>query len=222
MKPPAFAYRVDDRGSVFRGAKLGTVEAPKKSAQVFVDGVQRPQGWLSHFDRPERDLLRVTAAVLDLDRLSRRRPHVRAEKREICWRRAISVEIAVEDLVRWRAVQGELSLLLAFLTDDIWTFTFVNAERFHELAAFEHHAKVLARIETFTDLTDLDPNARHVFKASLGSDLSPDGVRSRTIEMYRRYAREIDHFPTAARPSLNARKPRPAKEVVHDLFSAAR
>lgn len=463
MKPPSFTYRVDARGSVFNCA----VEAPTKSAQVFVDGVQRPQGWLSHFDRPERDLLRITAAVLDLDRLSRRRPHdVRAEKREICWRRAISVEIAVEDPIRWRAVQRELSALLAFLSDDIWSFTFVAAERFHEqrvlfdpeidpsaeialfsggldssvglrarhlqrggafvaisavgndvrrraqrdalqalgtlgvpitpisidhqlqenakarrsleitqrtrglfflsmgaavcnqlgnpefhvyetgigclnvatssaqiasqgtramhphtlalfnalvakvldhpakavvpfffltkgelcklvgkdldalaplssscdegdghksnrmehcglctscmfrrvaisasgradptlyrdvpakdrhnsyeLAAFEHHAKQLARIERFEDLTDLDPNVRHVFKASLGTDLSLDVARSQTIEMYRRYAVEIDRFLVAARPTLNARKPRPAKEVVHDLFSAAR
>ena len=81
----------------------------------------------------------------------------------------------------------------------------------YELAAFEHHAKVLERIETFADLTDLDPNARHVFKASLGSDLSPDVARSRTIEMYRRYAGEIDHFLAAARPTLNARKPAPGQ-----------
>lgn len=467
MKPPSFTYRVDARGSVFRTAEQPGVVEPTKAAQVFVDGVQRPQGWLSHFDRPERDLLRITAAVLDLDRLSRRRPHdARAEKREVHWRRAMHVEIAVEDPIRWRGVQVDLCALLSFLSDDIWTFTFVPAERFHEqrvlfaheidpdaeialfsggldssvglrarhlqrggtfvaisavgndvrrraqqdalqairdlgvsitpisidhqlqdnakarrsleitqrtrglfflamgaavcnqlgnpvfhvyetgigclnvptssaqvasqgtramhpqtlamfnaliakvldrpakaivpfffqtkgelcelvgedldalarlssscdegdghkrnrmehcglctscmfrrvaiaasgradpttyrdvpakdrhnnyeLSAFAHHATLLSRISTFEDLTDLDPNVRHVSKAPVGADQSLDVARSRTVEMYRRYAAEIDRFLAAARPTLHARTPRSAKEVVHDLFSAAR
>jgi 7-cyano-7-deazaguanine synthase in queuosine biosynthesis len=456
MRPPSFTYRVDARGSVFStAAQPGAVE-PTKAAKVFVDRVQRPQGWLSHFGRPERDLLRITAAVLDLDRLSRRRPHdARAEKSEVHWRRAMHVEIAVEDPLRWGGVHVDLSALLAFLTDDIWTFAFVSAERFHEqrvlfahdidpdaeialfsggldssvglrarhlqhggsfvsisavgnnvrrraqqdalhairdcgvsitpisidhqlqdnakargsqeitqrtrglffpamgaavcnqlgnpvfhvyetgigclnvptssaqvasqgtramhprtlalfnalmakvldrpakavvpfffmtkgelcnlvgadldalarlssscdegdghkrnrmehcglctscmfrrvaiaasgrpdptsyrdvpakdrhnnyeLNAFAHHATLLSRIETFEDLTDLDPNVRHVSKAPVGADLSLDVARSQTIEMYRRYATEIDRFLAAARPTLNARTPRSAQ-----------
>jgi hypothetical protein len=79
---------------------------------LFVDGVQHPQGWLTNFDQPERDLLRVTAAVLDLDRLSRRRPHdTKAEKRELHWRRVFDIEIAVENPSRWQAVCGDLRAL---------------------------------------------------------------------------------------------------------------
>lgn len=467
MKLPSFTYYVDARGSILLDQEPKRAVAPTKAAQVFVDGVQRPQSWLAHFAQPERDLLRVAAAVLDLDRLSRRRPHdARAEKRELGWRRAISVELAVEDPRRWQAVQRELGALLAFLSDDIWSVTFVPAERFreqrvliapeldpdaelalfsggldssvglrarhlqrggafiaisavgnevrrraqrealqtlcnlgvaltpisidcqlqesargrrsleitqrtrglfflamgaavcsqvrnevfhvyetgvgclniptsaaqvasqgtramhpltlalfnalaakvldqparavtpyffltkgelcrliggdldavarvssscdegdghkadpmvhcglctscmfrriaiassgqvdptkyrdvpakdrhnnYELAAFEHQATLLSRIEAFEDLTDLDPNVRHVFKAPLGKDVGADVARSQTVEMYRRYAAEIDRFLVAARPTLHARTPRPAKEVVHDLFSAAR
>jgi 7-cyano-7-deazaguanine synthase in queuosine biosynthesis len=420
MRLPSFRYCVDARGSIFHNAdEPREVEAATKWAQVVVDGVQRPQGWLCHFAQPERDLLRVSAAVLDLDRLSRRRPHdARAEKREVYWRRAINVQIAVEDPDRWHATKDELSALLAFLSDDIWSFTFVPAERFreqrvliapeidpnaeialfsggldssvglrarhllrggafvaisavgndvrrraqrdvrqalrdlgiaitpisidhqlqdnararrsleitqrtrglfflamgaavcsqvgnpakavlpfffvtkgelckivgadldvlarlssscdegdghkrdpmehcglctscmfrrvaiaasgrvdpttyrdvpakdrhnnYELASFEHHATLLARIETFEDLTDLDPNVRHVFRVPLGAEPAPDVARSQTIEMYRRYAAEIDRFLIAARPTLHARTPRPAKEVVHALFAAAR
>jgi 7-cyano-7-deazaguanine synthase in queuosine biosynthesis len=468
MTLPAFAYCVDSRGRIFPGSgKPRDGGALTRSAQVFVDGVQRSQGWLTHFGQPERDLLRVTAAILDLDRLSRRRPYsARAERRELGWRRAICVEIAVEDPDRWQAVQSDLGAILAFLSDDIWTLTFVPAGRFHEqcvliapkidpdaemalfsggldssvglrarhrerggafvaisavgndvrrraqhdalqvlrdlsveithisidhqlqnnakarrslevtqrtrglfflamgaavcsqvgnpvfhiyetgvgclnvptsaaqvasqgtramhpltvalfnalaakvldrparavlpfffltkgelcrrvdadldllartssscdegdghkadrmehcglctscmfrrvaiaasgradpttyrdvpakqrhnmyeLAAFENHATTLSRIETFEDLTDLDPNIRHVIRAALSMELAADVARSRTIEMYRRYAAEIDRFLVAARPTPHASPPRPAQELVHDLFSAAR
>ena len=60
------------------------------------------------------------------------------------------------------------------------------------------------------------------FKVPLGAEPAPGVARSQTIEMYRRYAAEIDYFLIAARPTLHARTPRPAKEVVHDLFAAAR
>jgi len=464
MKLPSFTYRVDSRGNIFRLDGTPHEAAPRtKSAQVFVDGVQRPQGWLTNFAQPERDLLRVAAAVLDLDRLSRRRPHdTKAEKRELHWRRVFDVEIAVENPSRWQAVCGDLRALLAFLTDDSWSLAFVQAERFHEqcvlfapgidpsaeialfsggldssvglrarhlqrggtfvavsavgnevrrraqhdalrslrdlgvpitpisidhqlqgdtkpevtqrtrglfflaigaavgsqvgnplfhvyetgvgclniptsaaqiasqgtramhpetlgmfnalvekvldrpskvvvpfffltkgelcslveadldslaqlcsscdegdghkpdpmvhcglctscmfrrvaiaasdradptryrdlparlqhnsyeLAAFEHHAEALSYVATFEDLTDLDPNARHVFKAPIGADLPRDVARSRTVDMYHRYAAEIRRFLTVSRPTLRSRTPRPAKEVDRDLFAATR
>jgi 7-cyano-7-deazaguanine synthase in queuosine biosynthesis len=464
MKPPSFTYRVDSRGNIFRldGAPHEAAP-PTKSAQVFVDGVQRPQGWLTNFAQPERDLLRMAAAVLDLDRLSRRRPHdTKAERRELHWRRVFNVEIAVENPSRWQAVCDDLGALLAFLTDDMWSLAFVPAKRFHEqcvliapgidpsaeialfsggldssvglrarhlqrggafvavsavgnevrrraqhqalralgdlgvpitpigidhqlqgdpkpevtqrtrglfflaigaavasqignpsfhvyetgvgclniptsaaqiasqgtramhpqtlgmfnalvakvldrpakvvvpfffltkgelcslveadldalahlcsscdegdghkpdpmvhcglctscmfrrvaiaasgrsdptsyrdlparlqhnsyeLAAFEHHADALSCVETLEDLTDLDPNARHVFKAPIGADLAIDVARSRTVEMYHRYAAEIRRFLTVARPTLRSRTPRSAKEVDLDLFAATR
>lgn len=92
----------------------------------------------------------------------------------------------------------------------------------YELAAFEHHANVLSRVAAFEDLTDADPNVRHVFKAPIGADLALDVARSQTVEMYHRYAAEIRRFLTVSRPTLRPRTPRPAKEVVRDLFAATR
>ncbi len=134
MKLPSFAYRVDSRGNIFHLAGSSQQAAlPTKSAQMFVDGVQHPQGWLTNFAEPERDLLRVASACLDLDRLSRRRPYdVKAEKRELHWRRVFDVEIAVENPSRWQAVCDDLRALLTFLTDDSWSLAFVQAEQFHE------------------------------------------------------------------------------------------
>jgi hypothetical protein len=98
-----------------------------------------------------------------------------------------------------------------------------RAERFIcELAAFEHHAEALSCVVTFEDLTDLDPNARHVFKAPIGAELARDVARSRTVEMYHRYAAEIRRFLTVNRPTLRSRTSRPAKEVDRDLFAATR
>ena len=81
---------------------------------------------------------------------------------------------------------------------------------------------MLSSVETFADLTDLDPNVRHVFNAPIGDDLAVDVARSRTVEMYHRYASEIRNFLAVARPTLRPRSPRPAKEVAHDLFAATR
>jgi hypothetical protein len=92
----------------------------------------------------------------------------------------------------------------------------------YELAAFEHHAEVLSCVEPFEDLTDVDPNMRHVFKAPIGADLARDMARSRAVEMYHRYAAEIRRFLTVCRPTLRSRTPRPAKEVDRDLFAATR
>ncbi len=130
MIVPSFTYRVDAFGGVQGRDQDGQRTRP---AHVFVDGVQRPQGWLGHFALPERDLLRVAAAVFDLDRLSLRRPlNTKGPKRELLWRRAINAAIAVEDPSRWIAVSGDLQALLEFLTDDAWTLTFEQAEPFRE------------------------------------------------------------------------------------------
>jgi 7-cyano-7-deazaguanine synthase in queuosine biosynthesis len=461
---PSFTYRVDAFGGVQGHDQDGK---PTRSAHVFVDGVQRPQAWLGHFALPERDLLRVAAAVLDLDRLSLRRPlNTKGPKRELLWRRAIDAVIAVEDPSRWSAVSDDLHALLALLADDVWTLTFEQAEPFreqrllfapeldgsaeialfsggldssvglrarhlksgcsfvavsavgnevrrraqdaalqtlrglgvgvsaisiehqlrsevklsrralettqrtrglfflsigaavasrlgspkfhvyetgigclnvptspaqiasqgtramhpltlvrfnslmarvldhptqvlvpfffmtkgelcalvrddlralaqkcsscdegdghkpdpmehcglctscmfrriaivsagvpdptryrdtpsrrhnsYEVAAFEYHATDLSRIATLEDLTDLDPNVRFAFNAPTGVEISLDVARSRTVEMYRRYAEEIQRFLSAARPKLQPRAARPAKEVDRDLFAAAR
>lgn len=132
MINPSFHYRVDTDGRVHSEGSAG---GPSGSSHVLVDGVQRPQGWLGSFSLPERDLLRVAAAVLDLDRLSLRRPlNMKDVKRELHWRRNLSAEIAVEDAGRWNAVADSLASLLSFLTDDTWNLTFASADRLREQA----------------------------------------------------------------------------------------
>jgi 7-cyano-7-deazaguanine synthase in queuosine biosynthesis len=92
----------------------------------------------------------------------------------------------------------------------------------YEVAAFEYHAANLARIATFEDLTDLDPNVRFAVEAPSGAEIDPAVVRSRMVEMYRRYGEQISGYLTTARPSLRPRPARHAKEVDRDLFAAAR
>lgn len=122
---PSFNYRVDALGAVHCQSGDGS---SSRTAHVVVDGVQRPQGWLGNFALPERDLLRVASAVLDLDRLSLRRPlNTKETKRELHWRRGLNATIAVENPSRWNAVADELHALLSFLTDDAWSLSFEQA-----------------------------------------------------------------------------------------------
>lgn len=93
----------------------------------------------------------------------------------------------------------------------------VDPTRYRDLPA-----RLLSCVETFEDLTDVDPNMRHVFKAPIGADLARDVARSRAVEMYHRYAAEIRRFLNVSRPTLRSRTPRPAKEVDRDLFAATR
>jgi queuosine biosynthesis protein QueC len=92
----------------------------------------------------------------------------------------------------------------------------------YELSAFEHHADKLARISTFEDLTDLDPNVRFASEAPSGTKIEPVMARSQVVEMYRRYGAQVSSYLTSARPSLRPRPERPAKEMNRDLFAAAR
>jgi hypothetical protein len=81
-------------------------------------------------------------------------------------------------------------------------------------------------------VTRVDEGLEHVNEAAHGPacgmlDLQPglvaqSAARSRTVEMYRRYAEEIQRFLSAARPKLQPRAARSAKEVDRDLFAAAR
>jgi 7-cyano-7-deazaguanine synthase in queuosine biosynthesis len=127
---PLFKYRVDASGAVHSEDGDGK---SSRTARVVVDGVQRPQGWLGNFAQPERDLLRVASAVLDLDRLSLRRPlNMKETKRELYWRRGLKASIAIEDPGRWSAASNDLHALLSFLTDDAWDLSFVQAPSFPE------------------------------------------------------------------------------------------
>jgi 7-cyano-7-deazaguanine synthase in queuosine biosynthesis len=92
----------------------------------------------------------------------------------------------------------------------------------YEVAAFKYHADHLARIATFEDLTDLDPNVRFAVEAPSVAETNPGVARSRIVEMYRRYGEQISSYLTTARPSLRPRPARPVKEVHRDLFAATR
>jgi len=130
VNTPSFSYRVDADGRVHTDGKSS---GPSAVSHIFVDGVQRPHGWLGNLSLPERDLLRVATAVLDLDRLSLRCPlNTKDTQRELHWRRRMNAVIAVEDHTRWTTVADDLGSLLSFLTDDAWTLTFEPADRLPE------------------------------------------------------------------------------------------
>jgi 7-cyano-7-deazaguanine synthase in queuosine biosynthesis len=115
---PVYRYEVDGDGRIV--ASDGThVFAPKLTA----DMVER--SWLSPFAQPERDLVRVAAAIHSVDRLSRRIPRdAKGLERDLHWQRTIQVKIAVEDPERWDAAADHLARVLAFMTDDAWKITF--------------------------------------------------------------------------------------------------
>lgn len=118
MKRAAYSYQVHGDGRI--AARDGThLVAPK----LVADTVER--SWLAPFARPERDLIRVAAAIHSVDRLARRIPQGSAGiERELHWQRVLAVEIAVEDPERWDAASERLTRLLAFMTDDEWVITF--------------------------------------------------------------------------------------------------
>lgn len=117
-----YGYRVDRNGCIVGdGDGLWTPEG-------FIHLEGDPHSWLEPFDRAERDLLRVAAAVHDTDRLSRRRTRgARDLSRELAWQRKIRLQVAVEDLPRWMAQVQRLEKLLRFLTDDQWQLSFQDA-----------------------------------------------------------------------------------------------
>jgi 7-cyano-7-deazaguanine synthase in queuosine biosynthesis len=160
---PTFRYRVDDLGAVH---SLGGDGSSTRTAHVFVDGVQRPQGWLGNFAEPERDLLRVASALLDLDRLSLRRPlNTKETKRELHWRRNLHATIVVENPERWNALANELHHLLSFLTDDGWNLEFEQGQPFHEQQElFRPEFKEGAEIALFSGGLDssVGMRARHL------------------------------------------------------------
>lgn len=92
----------------------------------------------------------------------------------------------------------------------------------YEIAAFEHHAAVLASCRSFDDLVELDPDVR--FATSLPVVEPPDetGAARAVVTMYQRYAAEIEAYFSAARPTVAASPRQPRRERERDLFSAVR
>lgn len=71
------------------------------------------------------DLVDVAVAVYVADRLCRRHP-LRAPRSERLWQRRMHLEVPVRAPDRWNTGVGEsLAELLGYLTDDLWTLSFV-------------------------------------------------------------------------------------------------
>jgi hypothetical protein len=79
---------------------------------LVVEGIQHTQAWLGHFGRIERDLLRVASAVLDVDRLSLRRPLCTKEtKRELYGGSFIAVSAVGNEVRRQAQATARKTLL---------------------------------------------------------------------------------------------------------------
>lgn len=121
MTSQEFRYTIDSAGQVFTPADLGA----RFAGLISFEGAKK-RSWLTNFQRPERDLLRVMAGLLAADRLSPRRDNERAPHK-LCWQRNISICIAVEDPDRWRSASSQVADLLRFMTDDAWSLDFDSA-----------------------------------------------------------------------------------------------
>ncbi len=123
MTAQEYRYDVDGVGNI----RAASGETWLPTGNMLLDGVRRTT-WLGPFDLCERDLLRVMAAALDVDRLSpRRAPRGRRRGRDLAWQRTIGLRMAVEDPGRWTGIVGPLSSLLHFMTDDTWELSFTSA-----------------------------------------------------------------------------------------------
>lgn len=118
MKRPAYRYEVDGHGRIASNSGTNLL-----TPRLTADTVER--SWLAPFARPERDLIRVAAAIHSVDRLARRIPEGTAGlDHDLHWQRTLSVKLAVEDPDRWATARERLARLLAFMTDDEWNITF--------------------------------------------------------------------------------------------------
>jgi 7-cyano-7-deazaguanine synthase in queuosine biosynthesis len=120
-----YAYEVDATSRI--RCQL-TNTAWESAGSYVLDGVHSTVSWLGPFEAPERDLLRVMAAILDVDRLSPRcAAGSKGIARELYWQRHIALRASVENPARWTAVSQALQELLHFMTDDIWELSFDHA-----------------------------------------------------------------------------------------------
>jgi hypothetical protein len=127
MIMPEYSYDIDSGGHI---RTLAGCHAWKPTGATLIDGVQTTATWFGPFQLPERDLIRIATAVLDVDRLSPRRlAATRGIVRDLTWQRAIRIRIALEDPSRWQSAAPTLQKLLNFMTDDVWAFCFEGTPR---------------------------------------------------------------------------------------------
>jgi 7-cyano-7-deazaguanine synthase in queuosine biosynthesis len=120
-----YAYEVDATSRILCES---TNTAWESAGSYVLDGVHSTVSWLGPFETPERDLLRVMAAILDVDRLSPRCPAgSKGIVRELYWQRHIALRVSVENPARWTAASPAVQELLHFMTDDTWELSFDRA-----------------------------------------------------------------------------------------------
>jgi hypothetical protein len=90
----------------------------------------------------------------------------------------------------------------------------------YDIRSFAYQASELAKCKSFEDLVALDPNVQFAVAAPIEPKLSSDEIRSRVVNMYREYSREISNFLQSSMPVLRPREFH-VKEQDRDLFSAA-
>lgn len=114
-----YQYRCDGMGHLHRCGE----GAWYPSSWMSFDGSRMT--WLGPFSARERDLLRVMAAVLAVDRLSPRQSQIAGcSDRELPWQRRLMLRIAVECPELWTQTGPHLVRLLSFMTDDAWELEF--------------------------------------------------------------------------------------------------
>jgi hypothetical protein len=196
MSVPEYSYNVDATGCI---RTLVGNDSWQPTGAVLLDGVQKTAAWFGPFQPPERDLLRVAAAVLHADRLSPRRG-------ELCT----------------SCIFRRIALFAAGVAEDPTRYRDVPTRRhgLYELRAFEHHADQLESCMAFDDLVQLDADARFASRAPTEPALTKDEAEGRVLAMYATYCHEISEFFARARPVLHGRPRHLRKENERDLFAA--
>lgn len=90
----------------------------------------------------------------------------------------------------------------------------------YELMAFENHVATLSNCRSFSDLVDIDPDARYAVALPLHHELDQACAAAAVLQMYQRYAAEVQAYLCQARPTVNNKPLIPKTERCRDLFSA--
>jgi hypothetical protein len=121
-QPASYAVLCTERGevSVVANGAVATL-----TSRTYINDLPIAEAFGDVVPAECADLVDVAIAVYVADRLCRRHPRT-APRAEPLWQRRMHVEVPMREPERWRdGLGGPLARLLSFLTDDVWTFTFV-------------------------------------------------------------------------------------------------
>jgi 7-cyano-7-deazaguanine synthase in queuosine biosynthesis len=90
----------------------------------------------------------------------------------------------------------------------------------YEIISFENHAATLSSCRSFSDLVDIDPDARYAVALPLHHELDQAGAAAAILQMYQRYAVEVQAYLNQARPAVSNNPLLPKTERSRGLFSA--